>query len=84
MSKAPGPVDIHTFQVLLGFSAAVEAYGAKKTRQTEQVVSVQVGDENLGDSTCVDRMAQGSQQTYEHAAIKMSSVHFMTTYLCHT
>lgn len=86
MPKAPGPVDIHTFQVLLGVSAAVEADGAKETRQAEQVVSMQVGDENFGDSTCIDRTGQGSQQEGEHAGLKIEvkNVHFMTiTYLCH-
>ena len=56
MSKAPGPVDVHTIQVLLGVGVGVETHGAKETRQTEQVVSMQVRDENLGDSACVDKI----------------------------
>lgn len=53
MPEAPGPVDVHTVQVLL-LGVGVEAHSAKETRQPKQVISMQVGDENLGDSTWVE------------------------------
>lgn len=51
MPEAPRPVDVHTVRALLGVGVGVEAHSAKETRQTKQVISMQVGDENLGDST---------------------------------
>lgn len=51
MPQAPRPVDLHTVRALLGVWVGVEAHGAKETRQTKQVISMQVGNENLGDST---------------------------------
>lgn len=50
VAEAPRPVDVHAAQVLL-LRVGVEAHGAKETRETKQVISVQVGDENLGDPT---------------------------------
>lgn len=61
MPEAPGTVDVHTVQALLGFWVAVEAHSAKETRQTKQVISMQVGDENLGYSTWVE-----NQITYHY------------------
>lgn len=51
MPEAPGPVDVDTVRLLQGVGVGVEAHGAKETRQTEQVIPMQVGDENLGDPT---------------------------------
>ena len=55
VSEAPRTVDVHPVQVLLGVRVAVEAHCAKETRQTKQVISVQVGDENLGYPTWAEK-----------------------------
>lgn len=36
--EAPGPIDVHTVQVLLEVWVGVETHSAKKARQTEQVI----------------------------------------------
>lgn len=40
--EAPGTKDVHALQALLRVWVGVEAHSAKKARQTEQVVSMQV------------------------------------------
>lgn len=54
--EAPGPVDVHTAELLLllGLRVAVQTHGTKESRQAKQVVSVQMRDENLGYSTWVE------------------------------
>lgn len=56
MPEAPGAVDVHTVKVLLGVRVGVEAHSAKETRKTKQVISMQVGDKDLGDSPWVENM----------------------------
>ncbi len=56
VSEAPRPIDVHTVKTLLGVGVGVEAHSAKKTRQTKQMISMQVGDENLSDSTLEENM----------------------------
>lgn len=56
LPEAPGPVDINTFGALLGIRVGVEAHGAEETRQTKQVISMEMGDENLSDATYEDNM----------------------------
>ena len=51
MPEAPRPIDVHTVQVLLGVGVGVEAHSTEETRQTKKVISMQMGDKNLGDST---------------------------------
>lgn len=50
-SEAAGTVNVQTTELLLGVGVAVETHSAKNTRQTKQVISMQVGDENLGYAT---------------------------------
>lgn len=56
MPEAPGSVDVNTVKGLLRVGVGVEADSTKETRQTKEVISMQVGDENLGDSTWVENM----------------------------
>lgn len=51
MPEAPGTEDVDTLLALLRVWVGAEAHGAQKTRQTKQVISMQVRDENLGYST---------------------------------
>lgn len=63
LPEAPGPIDVHTVQVLLGVSITVETHGTKEARQTEQVIAVKMGDEYLGDTTCMKNMLKQERES---------------------
>lgn len=53
LSETLGPKDVHAVEILLRVGIRVETHSAEKTRQTKEVISMQMGDENLGDTSWV-------------------------------